>query len=552
MGNGYASFSGMAGASGGGSGSNASVGPTGGVAPTNATEVGFVDSSGNLQPFAGSSAASGPNVVISSSALPVGGATAALQTSGNAQLVNIASNQTNGTQVTAVNSSALPTGASTSANQATEITALQAIEANQTNGTQHTIVDSSALPTGGATSANQATEITALQAIQANQTNGTQQVNIPDTLVTGQSAQTATVNNILTVASGTAATSTNGIRSATVQVVSTGTGGSFIFEGSNDNVNFQTIPVINQNSVIGNPLVAAITATASQVIYTFPVTTAFLRLRIATTITGGSIQAFTRLSPETWIAPVQQVAQNTAGNLNTTATIASGTVTTVGTVTSVTSANSAIPGIIADVTSAAIITTTTTATITPTFGSSYAIDIPVTVVTGTLPTMSVAVQESMDSGTNWFTVYTFPTIITTGSYSSPVMTMQGNRIRYVQTISGTSPSFTRAINRLQSSQGGGFNAPTPTIFTDRSGSTSATPSTSTLVAAANGQRRYFIIQNLSTTATIFINFTAAAAATGSLMLLPGGSYTMENNTITSEAINVFSATASVAFASKEG
>jgi hypothetical protein len=36
-------------------------------------------------------------------------------------------------------------------------------------------------------------------------------------------------------------------------------------------------------------------------------------------------------------------------------------------------------------------------------------------------------------------------------YRSPVLPLTGNRVRYVQTITGTSPSFTRAINRLQSS-----------------------------------------------------------------------------------------------------
>ena len=163
---------------------------------------------------------------------------------------------------------------------------------------------------------------------------------MPDMNVTGQSAQTATVNNILTVASGAAATDLTGYRSATVQVVSTGTGGTFIFEGSNDNSNFQTIPVYSQLILTGTPIVAAITATATQLIYTFPVTFRYLRLRIATTITGGSIQAFSRFSQAAWTPGVFQVAQATAANLATTATIASGTVTTVSTVTALTATNS--------------------------------------------------------------------------------------------------------------------------------------------------------------------------------------------------------------------
>lgn len=126
-------------------------------------------------------------------------------------------------------------------------------------------------------------------------------------------------------------------------------------------------------------------------------------------------------------------------------------VTTVNTVASLTSANLAIPGTIADVASAALTTTTTTAAITPTFGSSYQVNIPVTAVTGTNPTLDVVVQESSDSGTNWFDVYQLPRITATGFYQSPILPLQGNRVRYVQTVSGTTPSFTRAVNRSQMS-----------------------------------------------------------------------------------------------------
>jgi hypothetical protein len=136
-------------------------------------------------------------------------------------------------------------------------------------------------------------------------------------------------------------------------------------------------------------------------------------------------------------------------------TISSGTVTTVTTVTTVaavTAANLNIPGIIADVASAALTTTTTTAAFTPTFGISYEVNIPVTVVAGTNPTLDVRIEESDDSGTNWYTVYDFPRITGTGIFRSPTIALTGNRVRYVQTVGGTGgPSFTRAINRLQSS-----------------------------------------------------------------------------------------------------
>lgn len=122
-----------------------------------------------------------------------------------------------------------------------------------------------------------------------------------------------------------------------------------------------------------------------------------------------------------------------------------------GTITSVTSSQASIPGIIADIASAAITTTTTSVTIVPTFGTSYTVVVPVTVVSGTNPTLDIGIEESDDSGTNWVRVYDFPRITATGMYRSPPILFRGNRIRYVQTVAGTTPSFTRSVSRLQSS-----------------------------------------------------------------------------------------------------
>lgn len=127
-------------------GSNASVGVNGTPAPTSSTEVGFVDGSGNLQaasttnPFPVTlgntlsnvniadyggvatslgqklSAASIPVVIASDQStipisaaslpLPTGASTSALQSAGNASLVSILANQTNGTQVVSQSSGA--------------------------------------------------------------------------------------------------------------------------------------------------------------------------------------------------------------------------------------------------------------------------------------------------------------------------------------------------------------------------------------------------------------------------------------------------------------
>jgi hypothetical protein len=123
-----------------------------------------------------------------------------------------------------------------------------------------------------------------------------------------------------------------------------------------------------------------------------------------------------------------------------------------GTVTAtVANASLSIPSVIADIASAAITTTTTTGPLAPTFGTSYRVAIPVTAASGTNPTLDIGIEESDDTGTNWFRVYDFPRITSTGFYRSPNLVLRGNRVRYVQTVTGTTPSFTRAINRLQRS-----------------------------------------------------------------------------------------------------
>jgi hypothetical protein len=136
------------------------------------------------------------------------------------------------------------------------------------------------------------------------------------TTTTGQSAQTATVNNIIPGTVSANATDVSQYRSFSIQIVSTGTAGTFIFEGSVDNSHFVSIPVYNFSLSQPPPIIAAITATSSNIIYVGACQYPFLRVRIATTITGGSIQAFTTLSYEPFTPTSVGVFQATAGNLN--------------------------------------------------------------------------------------------------------------------------------------------------------------------------------------------------------------------------------------------
>lgn len=130
--------------------------------------------------------------------------------------------------------------------------------------------------------------------------------------------------------------------------------------------------------------------------------------------------------------------------------ISGGTLPTVTTVGTVTAANLNIPQLIVDF-SGTLTATATTAAITPTFGISYQVNIAVTSASGTSPTLDLTIEESDNAGTNWYKVYDFPRITTGGNYRSPAIPLIGNRIRYVQTVGGTSPSFAMSTNRLQSS-----------------------------------------------------------------------------------------------------
>jgi hypothetical protein len=131
-----------------------------------------------------------------------------------------------------------------------------------------------------------------------------------------------------------------------------------------------------------------------------------------------------------------------------TSSSALGTVTTVSTVTS---ASLAANLIVNDIASAALTSTATSGTITPAASSlSQEFNVIVTTVSGTNPTLDVVVQESDDSGTNFYDTYHFPRITATGQYRSPLIPFTGNRVRYVRTVGGTTPSFTMSLNRLQS------------------------------------------------------------------------------------------------------
>lgn len=300
-------------------------------------------------------------------------------------------------------------------------------------------------------------------------------------IISGQSAQTAIVNNILTTTAGTAPLDVSGYRAASVQVTSTGTAGTFIFEQSNDNVNWVALPVFNAALVTGVPITAAITATASSIIYNFALRCTFLRLRIATTITGGSIRAFSRFSTDSWTPSVNLVASNTAANLQTTTTVtgyptaaASADALANPTVTQIGAAGLTFNGTTWDRTrgmSTALTTgdtgaktaTGNGATVTNVGNKGVQILVNMGTVSGTSPTCVIKVQGSTDAGTSWYDIpgATTATLTATGLYGITIYpgiavtagvattgtTATASMViprtwRIVWTIGGTTPSFT--------------------------------------------------------------------------------------------------------------
>jgi hypothetical protein len=62
-----------------------------------------------------------------------------------------------------------------------------------------------------------------------------------------------------------------------------------------------------------------------------------------------------------------------------------------------------------------------------------------------------------------------------------------------------------------------------------------------------------LIQNLSTTAFIYINFTSAASSgTGSIAIPPLGTYIQDGLWVSTELVTIASPTASVPFTAKQG
>jgi hypothetical protein len=125
-----------------------------------------------------------------------------------------------------------------------------------------------------------------------------------DVYITGAAAQTALNNNVLLATAGTEALDTLGYRSMSVHLQTSAgiAGGVITFEGSNDNVNFITLFMWDgQGTTYGNAAITSHTLAASSVRLIFGACNVrYIRFRISTVVSGGTVQAFTVLHPATF------------------------------------------------------------------------------------------------------------------------------------------------------------------------------------------------------------------------------------------------------------
>ena len=125
-------------------------------------------------------------------------------------------------------------------------------------------------------------------------TAGTTRAVAPDYTVSGPSGLSGLNVNILL--GGTSAFATDGYRFASVQINSTATAGSYIFEGSNDNSIFFNIPVYNSVAPSSLPILGSIVPVSGSVTYQVPLTFRWFRVRINSALSGGTVQSYTRFS----------------------------------------------------------------------------------------------------------------------------------------------------------------------------------------------------------------------------------------------------------------
>lgn len=257
---------------------------------------------------------------------------------------------------------------------------------------------------------------------------------ILDQVITGAGPNLPAINvNVLNAVTGTAAIDCQQYRSISFQVNCAGAVNAVTvnFEGSNDNVNFVPVSMLDVNAPTVAPVTTYATAAGVNRFWSGPIAFRYFRVRLSAAITGGTVQAFTILRMTPWSNPFQYLP--TTQNLQTITTVSSVGSAGLATLTQT------------PIASAALTTTSTSGSQAATSLGSMVIEASVTVVSGTNPTLDISIEETYDAGASWFKVYDFERITATGQYRSPILSLGGIAYRIVRTVGGTTPSFTMSM-----------------------------------------------------------------------------------------------------------
>ena len=146
-----------------------------------------------------------------------------------------------------------------------------------------------------------------------------------DVLVTGAASQSTSGNNILLATAGSGSVDTMAgaaaYRTAIVQVVASSgiASGQIIFEGSNDGTNFVAVPQVEETltptSKYPSSVAFSVAANANRVFFV-KITMRYLRCRISTAFSGGTVQAFTRYTYADVAPNVVTIGQSNYAGLN--------------------------------------------------------------------------------------------------------------------------------------------------------------------------------------------------------------------------------------------
>jgi hypothetical protein len=296
--------------------------------------------------------------------------------------------------------------------------------------------------------------------------------------------------NLLNAAGGATSIDATGYRTVTVQIICNSSAAVINFEHSNDNINYQNFSVYRldaSTTALTNVYGNITPGTGTGFVYTFPVMARYVRLRLNTAPgVGQTVQCFTRFSAMTWHPPQLAVMNTTAANLNATisgtATVSQATAANLNctaAVSGATLASSAVGDMVSVSTVASGNSGATGISVLNSHAQSFQVTNVITTGTGSI---DAVIQESYDAGANWVDIYHLDRVTGAGTVRQqiPSLKVNGDRVRYAWTVTGTLTTATMSVTRIPRQVTSGnlrriynrtldpntLNSSTPALFTE--------------------------------------------------------------------------------------